>query len=144
MSFGKVGDWISAKKLEEKIGIPKDKIKQILARSVKNGTVAKKGARYSLIPLLPGIFEKYFIVRKDTEENQKKAARLYRDIFKEIEPAEAYEREGNVFRPLLPYEAKEKLIEIVQNNFTDSCRYHLFFLDCCYREIRRLRSHYHR
>ncbi|MBA7713427.1 hypothetical protein ES703_122430 [subsurface metagenome] len=82
--FGKVGQWISPKELEEKAGIPKNEIKQILAHSVKIGTLAKKGARYSLIPLLPGIFEKYYIIRKDTEENQKKAARLYRDIFKEI------------------------------------------------------------
>ncbi len=110
--FGKVGKWISPKELEEKTGIPKNKIKQILARSVKVGTLAKKGARYSLIPLLPGIFEKYFIVRKDTEENQIKAARFYRDIMKEISPAEAVERSAQVFRPLLPYEAKEKLIEI--------------------------------
>ena len=115
--FDKVGQWISLGKLEEKTGIPKSEIKRILARSIEIGTLAKKGARYSLIPLLPGIFEKYYIVRKDTEENQKKAARLYRDIMKEIGPGEAYEREGNVFRPLLPYEAKEKLIEI--NNSLD-------------------------
>jgi Pyruvate/2-oxoacid:ferredoxin oxidoreductase delta subunit len=110
--FEKVGNWISPSNLEEKTGIPKDEIKQILARSVTNGTLAKKGARYSLIPLLPGIFEKYFIVRKDTEDNQIKAAKLYRDIMKEVSPQNAYEREFGVFRPLLPYDAKEKLIEI--------------------------------
>ena len=110
--FGKVGNFINAKALEEKTGIPKDEIKRILDRSIKNGTLAKKGARYTLLPLLPGIFEKYFIVRKDTEENQKEAAKLYRDIFKKFVPAGAYEGKHKVFRPLLPYEAKEKLIEI--------------------------------
>ncbi len=110
--FEKVGNWISPKELEEKTGIPKNEIKQILARSVRIGTLAKKSARYSLIPLLPGIFEKYYIIRKDTEENQKEAAKLYRDIMKKIAPAEAYESKDKVFRPLLPYEAKEKLIEI--------------------------------
>jgi len=110
--FNKVGNWVSLKQLEGKSGIPKDEIKRILARSLRNGTLAKKGTRYSLIPLLPGIFEKYFIVRKDTEENQKKAAKLYRVIMKEILPQQSYESEGRGFRPLLPYEAKEKLIEI--------------------------------
>ena len=110
--FGKVGNFINAKALEEKTGIPKDEIKKILDRSIKNGTLAKKGARYTLLPLVPGIFEKYFIVRKDTEENQKEAAKLYREIFKKFSPASAYEGVHKIFRPLLPYEAKEKLIEI--------------------------------
>jgi Pyruvate/2-oxoacid:ferredoxin oxidoreductase delta subunit len=111
--FSKVGKFISTKQLSEKTGYPKDKIKKILARSVRNGTVANKGSRYSLIPLLPGIFEKYFIVRKDTEENQKKAAKLYRDLMKEVMPPSTVASKGqHVFRPLLPYDAKEKLIEI--------------------------------
>ena len=91
--FDKVGNWVSGKQLEEKTGIPKVEIKRILARSLRNGTLVKKGTRYSLIPLLPGIFEKYFIVRKDIEENQKKAAKLYRDIMKEISPQKTYESE---------------------------------------------------
>ncbi len=110
--FGKVGNFISLKALEEKTGIPKGEIKKILNRSIRNGTIAKKGARYTLLPLVPGVFEKYFIVRKDTEENQKEAAKLYREIFKKFSPAAAYEGVHKIFRPLLPYEAKEKLIEI--------------------------------
>jgi len=114
--FGKVGNFISKRELSEKSDLPKDKVKQILARSVRNGTIVNKGSRYSLLPLIPGIFEKYFIVRKDTDENQKKAARLYRDIMKEIMPQNSYESrksEGHhTFRPLLPYEAEEKLIDI--------------------------------
>jgi len=110
--FDSVGNYISSKKLAEKIDIPKEEIKRILARSVENGTLAQTGARYSLKTILPGIFEKYFIIRKDSEENQKEAARLFRDIIKEIGPQESYERPGKSFHPLLPYEAKEKLIEI--------------------------------
>ena len=110
--FEKAGNFISAKALEEKTGIPKGEIKKILNRSVMNGTIGKKGGRYTLLPILPGIFEKYFIARKDTEENQKEAAKLYREIFKKISPARAYEGDHILFRPLLPYEAKEKLIEI--------------------------------
>jgi len=39
--FGKAGNFISKKELAKKSGIPKDKVKQILARSVKNGTIGK-------------------------------------------------------------------------------------------------------
>ncbi len=110
--FDKAGNFISKKELAEKSGIPKEEVKRILARSVKNGTIGNKGARYTLLPLIPGIFEKYFIVRKDNEENQKKAAQLFWDIIREIKPQVDFEKEVKSFRPLLPYEAKEKLIEI--------------------------------
>ena len=110
--FEKAGNFITAKALEAKTGIPKNEINKILRRPLKNGTIAKKGSRYTLLPLIPGIFEKYFIVRKDSEENQKEAAKLYRDIMKKFGPALAYEGGHSPFRPLLPYEAKEKLIEI--------------------------------
>jgi len=110
--FDEVGNYISSKKLSEKTGIPKEDVKRILARSVENGTLAQKGARFSLKTILPGIFEKYFIIRKDSEENQKEAARLFRDIMKELGPQESMEGTDRSFHPLLPYEAKEKLIEI--------------------------------
>ena len=99
-NFEKVGIWISPSQLEKKSGIPKDEIKQLLNRLVKIGTLSKKRSRYGLIPLLPGIFENYFIVRKDTEEKQVKAAKLYRDIMKEISPPGTYEsrNETKVFR----------------------------------------------
>ncbi|MFX1451329.1 MAG: NADH-quinone oxidoreductase subunit I, partial [Promethearchaeota archaeon] len=110
--FNKAGNWITKQQLAERSNIPKDQIKKILSRSVKIGTIASKINKYSLLPIIPGIFEKYFIARKDTEENQKKAARLYRDIMKEVLPQNLYASEGRAFRPLLPYDAKEKLIEI--------------------------------
>jgi len=103
---------VSLEQLEERSGIPMDEIKTILSRSTENGTVSKVGAKYCLEPLLPGIFEKYFMRSKDTEENLKKAAVLYRDIMKEVMPQESLENEWRLFRPLLPLEANEKLIEI--------------------------------
>ena len=110
--FDTVGNYISPKQLSEKAGIPKDEIKKILARSVENGTLSKTGARYSLKTILPGIFEKYFIIRKDSEENQKEAAKLFSHIIKKIEPGIKYQITEKSFHPLLPYDSKEKLIEI--------------------------------
>lgn len=103
---------MSLEQLEERSGMPEDEIKEILSRSAENGTISKVGAKYCLEPLLPGIFEKYFQRSKDSEENLKKAALLYRDIMKEVMPQESLENEWRLFRPLLPLEANEKLIEI--------------------------------
>jgi len=103
---------ISLRGLEKRSGIPKDQIKAILEPLVKKGTISHIATKYCLIPLLPGIFEKYFIARADTEENQKKAAEIYRWMFKELLPSLFYETGLKIFRPRLPVDAKEKLIKI--------------------------------
>ena len=103
---------ISIRTLEEKTGIPKAELKKLLARSVRVGTLHKTGTKYALEPILPGVFETYFIRRTDTEENQLKVAKLYRDLMKEVYPQANFESDFQLFRPLLPIDAQEKLIEI--------------------------------
>ncbi len=103
---------ITLKQLEEKTGIPKNEIKRILARSVEVGTISKSLTKYCLEPIIPGIFEKYFQRRRDTKENEIMAAKLYRDIIKEVMPQNSLESDFRLFIPVLPIEAEEKLIEI--------------------------------
>ncbi|MFX1450717.1 MAG: hypothetical protein ACFFCM_07745, partial [Promethearchaeota archaeon] len=117
--FPKSGNLISIKELVEKTGIPKTEIKSILRNLVKRHTVAKIGIKYGLVPLLPGVFEGYFIARTDTKENLEKAAVLYRFLIKNLPSltsqteAARLLREGTGFtQPLLPYEAQERLIKI--------------------------------
>lgn len=103
---------ITLEELETKTGIPKEKIKEILARPVKTGTISEYKGKYSMVTILPGVFEKYFIVSRDTEENLKKAAIIFRSIFNKVLPQHNYDMNFKFFRPLLPYDAEEKLIEI--------------------------------
>jgi len=103
---------ISLKKLAEKSEIPKNEIKKILARSVKNGTISKIGNKYGLEPLTPGVFERYYIIRKDSKENQIKLARLFREYINKVVSLQMVESNLKIFRPVLPYAAKEKLIRI--------------------------------
>jgi len=110
--FDSADKYVSLKQLEVKSGMPKADIKQLLRRSLRNGTITKKGTKYCLEPIIPGIFEKYFQRSTDTEENLNKAAQLYRDIMKEVMPQMVREIDWSLFRPLLPLEADEKLIEI--------------------------------
>jgi Pyruvate/2-oxoacid:ferredoxin oxidoreductase delta subunit len=115
--FENADKWNSLKQLVERSGLPKDQIKDLLKRSVENGTISKKGIKYCLDPIIPGIFEKYFMKSKDTAENLRNAAILYRDIMKEIMTSRNHLNnvEWNLFRPVLPLEAEEKLIEINKN-----------------------------
>ncbi|MFX0102957.1 MAG: 4Fe-4S dicluster domain-containing protein [Candidatus Hodarchaeota archaeon] len=76
-------------------------------------SVCKKSRkRYGLEPLLPGVFEVYFMARQDTPENLQKAAELFRYIFKHFDEVGYSEKEPKIFRPILPLESKEKLIKI--------------------------------
>ena len=113
LSYFKSADKLnSLKKIAEKSGIPRKEIKKILARSVKNGTISKIGTKYTLKPLIPGIYETYFIRRRDSKENQIKVAKIYHEYINKIFPQQVIKTPFTVFRPLLPYEAKEKLIKI--------------------------------
>ncbi|NVM03174.1 MAG: 4Fe-4S binding protein [Candidatus Helarchaeota archaeon] len=117
--FPKSGKLISIKDLVEKTSIPKSEIKPILKNLVKRHTIAKIGTKYGLVPLLPGVFEGYFIARTDTKENLEKAAVLYRFYIKNL-PSLTTQSEGTreilegagFTSPLLPYEAQERLIKI--------------------------------
>ena len=110
--FNPADQYITLKQLEERSGLPREEIKQLLKRPLRNGTMSKSGSKYCLEPIIPGIFEKYFQRSRDTEENLKKAAKLYRDIMKEVMPQGTREKDWKLFRPLLPLDAEEKLIEI--------------------------------
>ncbi|MFX1477339.1 MAG: 4Fe-4S binding protein [Promethearchaeota archaeon] len=110
--FDNADKHMSLKQLSERSGMPKDEIKQLLRRSLRNGTVTKMGTKYCLEPIIPGIYEKYFQRSRDTEENLNKAAQLYRDIMKQIMPQQVRDSDWSLFRPLLPVETDEKLIEI--------------------------------
>ncbi|MFX0010792.1 MAG: 4Fe-4S binding protein [Candidatus Hermodarchaeota archaeon] len=115
--FNKADEYITLSLLEEKSGMPKDKLKKMLERLVEVGTISKRGNKYCLEPIIPGIFEKYFQRSRDSEENLKKAAELYRYIINEVMPQHStvIDEDWHLFRPLLPLEANEKLVEINKN-----------------------------
>lgn len=112
--FPSVGGVISLDELKIATGLEKKEIRRILKKAVKKKTIFKKGNKYGLSPLVPGVFEAYFIAREDTEENLLKVAEAFRYLIKnftEFKPAMIRE-DFEMFRPLLPIEAKEKYIEV--------------------------------
>jgi Pyruvate/2-oxoacid:ferredoxin oxidoreductase delta subunit len=110
--FESADKWVTINELEERTGIPRKEIRIILASSVEKGTIDRNMNKYCLLPVIPGIFERYYQRRKDTEENHIKAAELYRNIMKDVLSQAIFEKNFKIFRPLLPIEAEDKLIEI--------------------------------
>ncbi|MFX1311270.1 MAG: 4Fe-4S binding protein [Promethearchaeota archaeon] len=116
--FNNVGSKISLKELHERTGLSEEEIEKILRRPARNGTIIRIGSDYRLLPLVPGIFEMYFIRRKDSQENLQKAAEIYRYFFKNRIVSDLgpdLENVNNIrksWRPLLPYDSEEKLIKV--------------------------------
>lgn len=102
----------SLKELSERTGLSKNELKEILKNPLKKRTITRIGTKYTLLPLVPGIFEQYFIARRDSKENLVKVAKIYRYLFKNFLPSIYVESDFKLFRPRLPLEAKEKLIEV--------------------------------
>ena len=61
--FKDADHYTSLKDLTIETGIPRKEIKVILERLRSKGTIARGASKFSLIPIFPGIFEKYFIKR---------------------------------------------------------------------------------
>lgn len=118
--FPMAGQEISIPELVEKSGIPKEDIKRILKKANQNRTVARIGMKYALMPILPGVFEAYYISRQDTPENLKKAAKSYRFLIENPTPQTKMEPEFSLFSPILPIESTEKLIKIDESVDTKS------------------------
>nr|MDO8116229.1 4Fe-4S dicluster domain-containing protein [Candidatus Sigynarchaeota archaeon] len=121
--FPDAGNRIKFKELLEKTGMEKRQLRRILSRASTKKTINKHDvAGYCLEPLLPGVFEAYFIAREDTQENLKKAAVLYREIFGNGEiMGRIWDPDFRFFRPLLPTSTNEKLVEIGEGFDAESC-----------------------
>ncbi|MHA1299529.1 MAG: 4Fe-4S binding protein [Candidatus Helarchaeota archaeon] len=103
---------ITPRKLAKITGMEKAKVKEILERCAEKGTILKIGNQFGLLPLVPGIFEMYYLKRKDSTENQKKAAKVFREIIDKVLPSMLLAADTPIFRPKLPVDAKEKTIKI--------------------------------
>ncbi|MBD3228301.1 MAG: hypothetical protein GF329_08930 [Candidatus Lokiarchaeota archaeon] len=72
-------DLKSAKKIAKLLDLSEDEVSSILERMAKKGTILKSGkTRYSMMPIMPGLFEFYFVAGKS--ENIKEAAEVFHDI----------------------------------------------------------------
>ncbi len=111
---------ITIEELVEKSGMDKGKIRKILRSVTKKKTVSAARNRYGLEPLAPGIFEAYFIAKQDSKENLQKAAEIFRWLFNHVAELDAqghhiFDRDFEMFRPVIPIDSKEKLLGIEED-----------------------------
>ncbi len=85
--------------LANRTGMSEEELKKVLSEPLRKKTITKIDTNYTLLPLLPGIFEQYYIGQQDTQENLKKAAVIYRYLFKNFLPSLYQESDFILFRP---------------------------------------------
>ncbi|NVM02062.1 MAG: hypothetical protein HWN67_06980, partial [Candidatus Helarchaeota archaeon] len=78
---------VTPRKLAKTAGMDKTKVKELLNNCARKGTILKIGNQFGLLPLVPGIFELYYLTGKDTEENRKKGAKVFREIIDQVLPS---------------------------------------------------------
>jgi electron transport complex protein RnfB len=70
-------DQASPKELAKRSGKTKEEIKALLDPLAAKGVVMKVFGNYALLPIVPGLFEFYYISSKDTKENLIKVAGIF-------------------------------------------------------------------
>ncbi|MHA1379847.1 MAG: ATP-binding protein [Candidatus Helarchaeota archaeon] len=104
----------SVKKISKITKIPLEKVTEICEHMAKRGVILKVGKKYSLLPIMPGLFEFYFISRTDPEETMKKASKLFHELLDRGLLNEWYNSEYPFFRtlPISSLQDKMKKIDV--------------------------------
>lgn len=112
-------DQKSVKKISELTGMSLDEVSQICEEMARRGVILKMGKKYALLPIMPGLFEFYFVSRKDSEENLRKAAELFHGLLDIGLLNEWYSSEYPFFRTLPSSSIHQKTKEIEVNENID-------------------------
>lgn len=73
-------DQKGSRKIAKLTGMPLEKVIELCEGMAKRGVIFKEGKKYALLPIMPGLYEFYFISRSDKKENLEKAAKLFHEI----------------------------------------------------------------
>ena len=103
------------RKIAKLTGIPLERVIEVCEKMMKRGVILKEGKKFALLPIMPGLFEFYFISQADPEES-KKVAKLFHEIVDMGLMNEWFNSDYRFFRTLpsssLPQKTKTKRIEI--------------------------------
>ncbi len=105
-------DQISAKELAKRTGLTPKEIKEILDPLAEKGVVMKIFGSYALLPIVPGLYEFYYIASKDNKENLIHVGKIFEEIAEEGFMNELIASKTPFFRTLPSKIPVEKTIEI--------------------------------
>lgn len=109
----------SIKKISKITGIPIEQVEKITENMAKRGVILRAGKKFSLLPIMPGLFEFYFISRNDPEETMIKASKIFHELIDKGLLDEWYNSEYPFFRTLPSSSLQEKAKKIDVNESLD-------------------------
>jgi len=105
-------DQISPKELAKRAGKTKEEIKALLDPLAAIGVVMKIYGTYALLPIVPGLFEFYYISSKDAQENLIKVGKMFDEAAEEGFLNELIASKTPFFRTLPSSKPVEKTLAI--------------------------------
>ena len=104
------------KKLAKLTGIPLEKLIELCENMAKRGVIFKEGKKYALLPIMPGLYEFYFIAQSDSHENLVRAAKLFHEIVDSGLLNEWYDSEYPFFRTMPSSSLSQKIPKTIEIN----------------------------
>lgn len=107
-------DQVTPKELMKRSGLSKKEIQVLLDPLAEIGVVMKIFGTYALLPIVPGLFEFYYISSKDKKENLIQVGKIFEELAEEGFMNELIASKTPFFRTLPSSEPVEKTIAINQ------------------------------
>ncbi|HUY00586.1 MAG TPA: 4Fe-4S binding protein [Candidatus Deferrimicrobium sp.] len=105
-------DQLTPKELAKRSGLTKTEVKDLLEPLAEKGVVMKVFGTYALLPIVPGLFEFYYISSHDTKENLIKVGQIFDQVAEEGFLNELIASKTPFFRALPSTAPVEKTIKI--------------------------------
>lgn len=128
------------KKIAKLTGIPLEQVIKICEKMAKRGVIFKEGKKYALLPIMPGLYEFYFISRSDQKENLEKAAKLFHEIIDLGLLNEWYSSEYPLFRTLPTSSLPQKITKQVQINEEIAAQHEILVFEDVEKYVKRATS----
>ena len=105
-------DLKGVKKIAKLTGYTPEKVQEICDKMAKRGVILRMGKKYGMFPIMPGIFEFYFVSKADPPETMEKAAKIFHDLLDTGLLNEWYSSKYPFFRTLPSSSLPEKVKSI--------------------------------
>lgn len=135
-----LADQKGPRKIAKITGIPLEKVIEICENMAKRGVIFKQGKKYALLPIMPGLYEFYFISRSDKKENLEKAAKLFHDIIDTGLLNEWYSSDYPFFRTLPSSSLSQKITKQVEINEEVAAQHEILVFEDVEKYIKRANS----
>ncbi len=128
------------RRISKLTGIPPEKVSELCEIMAKRGVILRQGKQYALLPIMPGLYEFYFISKTDSQENLEKVAELFHDVVNSGLLNEWYSSDYPFFRILPSSSVPQKTIKCVEIDETIKAEHEILIFEDVAKYIQQAKS----